>query len=232
MNITYKANCRSAWLSVMRSLCTLLVVGGVCAALFAMPATAPAAEAPEGFTSLFDGRSLAGWEGNEQSFRVENGCIVGGTLKEKIPRNEFLCTTKEYENFELRLKVKAIGQGVNAGVQFRTKRIPNHHEVSGYQADVGQGWWGKLYDESRRRKVLAGIDEKEISPVVKLEDWNDYVIRCEGSHIQLWLNGLKTVDYVEQEEGIDRRGIIAVQIHGGAPSEAWYKDIVIKELPQ
>jgi hypothetical protein len=186
-----------------------------------------AADPPEGFTSLFDGQTLAGWEGDEKMFRVEDGAIVGGNLQEKIPRNEFLATTKQYENFELRLKVKALGDGVNAGIQFRTKRIPNHHEVSGYQADVGAGWWGKLYDESRRNRILAGEEAK----TVKAGEWNDYVIRCEGPHIQLWLNGEQTVDYTEKEEGIARKGIIAVQIHGGPPSEAWYKDIVIKELP-
>lgn len=201
----------------------------LCLVVLLFPCAVPEmiAAAPEGFTPLFDGKSLDGWEGKESMFRVEDGCIVGGTLKERIPNNEFLCTTKEYENFELRLKVKAIGEGVNAGVQFRTKRIPNHHEVSGYQADVGAKWWGKLYDESRRRKVLAGKDGAKVN----VEDWNDYVIRAEGPHIQLWLNGVQTVDYTEKEEGIDRSGIIAVQIHGGPPSEAWYKDIYIKELP-
>jgi hypothetical protein len=184
-------------------------------------------EPPEGFASLFDGKTLDGWEGNDKMFRVEDGAIVGGNLQENIPHNEFLCTTKEYENFELRLKVKALGEGVNAGIQFRTKRIPNHHEVSGYQADVGAGWWGKLYDESRRNTVLAGEEAKKVNA----GEWNDYVIRCEGPHIQLWLNGEQTVDYTEKGDDIATRGIIAVQIHGGPPSEAWYKDIFIKELP-
>lgn len=179
---------------------------------------------------LFDGKSLDGWEGNKKMFRVEDGAIVAGTLKERIPHNEFLCTTDEFENFELRLKVKVKGEGVNAGIQFRTKRIPNHHEVSGYQADVGAGWWGKLYDESRRNRVLAGIDEQEVAKVLKPDDWNEYVIRCEGPRVQLWLNGLQTVDYTEKEEGIARSGVIAVQIHGGPPSEAWYKDISIRLL--
>jgi len=105
---------------------------------------------------LFDGRTLNGWEGNLEIFRVQDGAIVGGTLKQKIDHNWFLCTTKEYGDFELRLKCKLIGEGANAGIQFRTRRIPNHHEVIGYQADMGQQWWGKLYDESRRRRVLAG----------------------------------------------------------------------------
>lgn len=186
--------------------------------------------AEEGFTPLFDGKSLRGWEGNEKMFRVEDGAIVAGTLKEAIPHNEFLCTEKQFGDFELRLKVKLVGEGANAGIQFRTKRIPNHHEVSGYQADMGQGWWGALYDESRRNKILAGPSKETMEKIVKQGDWNDYVIRAEGNHIQLWINGTKTVDYTEKDEGIALSGVIAVQIHGGPPSEASYKEIRIKEL--
>jgi len=204
-----------------------MLIGTLAVAVLLVATSTRAAEPSEGFVPLFDGKTLAGWEGNEKMFRVEEGCIVGGSLDEKIPHNEFLCTTKEYENFELRLRVKALGKGVNAGIQFRSKRIPNHHEVIGYQADVGGGWWGKLYDESRRRKVLAGSGDAKVND----GDWNDYVIRADGPHIQLWLNGVKTVDYTEKEYGIARSGVIAVQIHGGPPSEAWYKDVFIKELP-
>ena len=66
--------------------------------------------------------------------------------------------------------------------------------------------------------------------VVQPHDWNEYVIRCQGPRIQLWLNGTQTVDYTEAEDDIDRQGVIAVQIHGGPPSEAWYKDIQIRSL--
>ncbi|MAG93714.1 MAG: hypothetical protein CMJ48_08200, partial [Planctomycetaceae bacterium] len=86
---------------------------------------------------IFDGKTFEGWEGNLDWFRIEKEAIVAGTLEKKIPRNEFLCTKKTYGDFELRLKVKLEGGKGNAGIQFRTKRIPNHHEVSGYQADVG-----------------------------------------------------------------------------------------------
>jgi hypothetical protein len=194
-----------------------------------LSATAFAAD-DAGFTPLFDGRSFDGWEGNLEHFRIEDGAIVAGTLKQPIKRNEFLCTKAEYGDFELKLKFKLIGDGANAGVQIRSQRIPNHHEVRGYQADMGEGWWGSLYDESRRNKILAAADEAVIAKVLKPNDWNDYTIRCEGPHIQLWINGRQTVDYTEPDDKIERSGIIGVQIHGGPPSEAWYKDLRIKKL--
>ncbi len=183
------------------------------------------------FVPLFDGRTFQGWEGNQKVFRIENGALVGGSLTEKVARNEFLCTTKEYGDFELRLKVKLVGDGANGGIQIRSQRVPNHHEVSGYQADMaGGGYWGCLYDESRRNKILAKPSPELQKKIVKADDWNDYVIRCEGPRIQLWLNGSQTVDYKEADATIPQRGIIAVQIHGGPPTEAWYKDISIREL--
>jgi hypothetical protein len=200
-----------------------------CAALLA--AVAAAAE-KESFTALSDGKTFEGWEGNRQVFRIEEGAFVGGSLKENVARNEFLCTAKPYGDFELRLKFKLLGKGANAGVQIRSQRIPNHNEVKGYQADLGDGYWGCLYDESRRNKVLAGPPSAEQGKNVKREDWNEYRIRCQGRRIQLWINGQQTVDYTEADEAIPQTGIIGLQIHGGGPTEAWYKDIVIRELPQ
>ena len=195
-----------------------------------IPFRVPAAEKP---IPLFDGKTFRGWEGDtNKSFRIQDGAIVGGTMSAKIPRNEFLCTTRNYTNFVLRLKFKLLGKGANAGVQLRTKRIPNHHEVSGYQADMGDpSWWGCLYDESRRNKVLAQSDKEAVDKVLKREDWNDYEIRAEGKRIRLKINGLQTIDYTEEDPKIEDYGVIAVQIHAGPPSEAWYKDITIVELP-
>ena len=182
---------------------------------------------------LFDGKTLAGWEGDTaKTWRVEDGAIAGGSLDKEVPRNEFLCTKKSYGDFELKVKFKLLGDRAkaNGGVQFRTKRIPNDHEVIGYQADIGQQYWGALYDESRRKKVLAGPAKDVIEKIVKYDDWNDYTIRCEGPRIRLWLNGTLTVDYTEPDDKIERTGIIGLQIHGGAKAKALYKDIVIEEL--
>ena len=203
----------------------------LCCAFLLIGATTRAAEKP---VPLFDGKTLAGWEGDtDKTWKVEDGAITAGSLTDTVPRNEFLCTTKTYENFELKVTFKLTGDKAkaNAGVQFRTKRIPKHHEVSGYQADVGQDYWGALYDESRRNKVLAKPDPKVIEKLVKHEDWNEYVIRCEGPRIKLWLNGTLTVDYTEEDEKVERSGIIGLQIHGGAKAKAYYKNITIEELP-
>jgi hypothetical protein len=66
---------------------------------------------------------------------------------------------------------------------------------------------------------------------VKKDEWNDYRIRCEGRHIQIWINDVQTVDYTEPDESIEQKGLIGLQIHGGGKAEASYKDIVIEELP-
>ena len=186
----------------------------------------------EGFQSLFDGTSLESWEGNTAWFRIEEKAIVAGSLKEKIPHNEFLCTKKRYGDFELRLEVKLRGEGENAGVQFRTERIPNHTEVSGYQADVGVAFkrpvWGALYDESRRKKMLAEGPAEDVPKWVKEGDWNELAISAKGSKIQIRLNGHLTTDYTEEDSTIARDGIIGLQIHSGPPTEALYRNIRIK----
>ena len=183
-------------------------------------------------TVIFDGKTLEGWDGDTSVFRVEQDSIIGGQLKDKIPHNFFLSSKEEYSDFELTLEFRLIGEGTNAGVQLRSKRIPDHHEMIGYQADLGQNYWGALYDESRRNKILAAPKKEELDKVLKRDDWNKYRILCEGRHIQLWINDFKTVDYTEVDEAIEQKGLIALQIHGGPPGEAHYRNIRIRSIGQ
>jgi hypothetical protein len=192
-------------------------------------ASAQAAPVP-----LFDGKSFEGWDGDTaKTWRIENGEIVGGSLTEKVPHNEFLATKKSYGNFELRVKFKLTGtEGqINGGVQIRSERIADHFEMIGYQADMGESYYGALYDESRRKKVLIAPTPEVLAKALKLNEWNEYRIRCEGRHIQLWINDVQTVDYTEEDESIPQTGRIGVQIHGGGKAEARYKDLMIEELP-
>jgi hypothetical protein len=187
-----------------------------------------------GSQPIMDGKTFAGWEGDTNAFwRIQNGAFVGGSLKGTVAHNDFLCTRRSYTNFVLKVKFKLIGTGgfINGGVQFRSQRVPGY-EVSGYQADMGDPeWWGCLYDESRRDKVLVKSPITEVNKVLKRNEWNDYTVRCEGNHLQAWINGCKTYDYHEADPAIPNWGIIGLQIHGGGVSEAWYKEIEIEELP-
>lgn len=185
-------------------------------------------------TLLFDGKTFNGWEGDTtQTWRIENGALVGGSLTETVPHNEFLATTRSYDDFTLKLKFKLLGDEgfVNSGVQFRSQRIADPpYEMTGYQADIGDGYWASLYDESRRNKVLVHADTALISRVLRRNDWNDYEIRCEGPRIRLLLNGKLTVDYTEEDPSIPRSGLIALQIHGGGKGEVHFKDITLRGL--
>jgi len=155
---------------------------------------------------------------------------VGGSLTANVPRNEFLCTTRPYTNFVLRLKFKLTGKSgfINAGVQIRSQRLKQpEHEMRGYQADMAENnYWGSIYDE-RGRGMLAEGWKGKAETVVKAKDWNEYEILCDGDHIQLKLNGLVTADI---HDSAKLEGIIALQIHAGPPMEAYFRNVRIKIL--
>ena len=117
-------------------------------------------------------------------------------LEQAVPRNEFLATTRSYTNLVLHADCKLAGEKCNGGIQIRTQRIPDHHEVVGYQADMSSdidgGYWGKLYDESRRKKVLGEtLNHAKMLENMNADGWNHYEIRCEGPRIQIFLNGIQ-----------------------------------------
>jgi len=201
--------------------------------LFALLVTSLTAGAAP--VSIFDGKTFAGWEGDTNKWwRIEDGSLVGGLLKERMPYNDFVATTRPYTNFVLRAQFRLLGtEGfVNSGIQIRSQRVPNSHEMSGYQCDIGDPtWWGAIYDESRRNKVMARSDMAAINKVLKRQEWNEYVIRAEGRRIRTYINGVLGVDYTEQDESIVQWGRIGFQVHGGGAAEAWFRNITIEELP-
>lgn len=182
---------------------------------------------------LMDGQTFKGWHGEtNKTWRIEDGAFVGGSLSKKAPNNEFLKTHRKYTNFVLRAKFKLLGTNgfVNGGIQIRSTEVPPH-EMKGYQCDIGDGWWGAIYDEMRRNKVLIKPKAEDVTRAVKRFDWNEYTIRAEGRRIQTWINDVQMVDYTEPDESLPQHGMIGLQLHGGGTAEIWYKDIVIEELP-
>ena len=215
---------------------------------------------PDGFESIFDGKTLSGWEGNANQFRVENGAIVAGNLNSTIELNEFLCTTEEYSDFELLVETKILGDQI-PGVSFRAQRVQGSTEVGGYQADMGYlavefmpiffdenevemtipyPLWGSLLDEFRPEqsrysdpnapyRLLGVADRDTVENVLMPSDWNQIRIIAIGQSIELFLNGVKTVDYEEQEP-IPDSGHICLQIHSGTPAKVEYRNIYISEV--
>ena len=179
------------------------------------------------FAPMFNGTDLAGWEGNTSLWSARDGMLVGKSPG--LDHNEFLANRQAQGDFILSLWFRLVeGQG-NSGVQFRSVRVPGT-EMSGYQADIGESYWGCLYDESRRNKVLVKASPEALK-TLKKDGWNHYVVYAMGDRISLYLNGAASAVYREEGPGIARDGLIAVQIHAGDPMEVQFKDLQIRALP-
>jgi predicted esterase len=188
----------------------------------------PAVVETAGFTPLVHGNDMAGWDGDTQLWSARDGVLVGHSSG--LDHNEFLATTRPYGDFVLALNFRMQDGKGNSGVQFRSVRIPGH-EMSGYQADLGEGYWGALYDESRRNMVLV-YPRSDATKTLNRSDWNRYTVRAMGDRINLTLNGQDSVrEYQESDAGIARSGLLAVQIHAGGPMEIQFRDLMIQPLP-
>ena len=180
------------------------------------PLLSTAANAPE----FFNGKSLTYWRGNEKLWSVEEGEIVGKT--DGLAKNEFLFSDFSVRDFHLKLEVKLAGNEGNSGIQFRSQ--PTEEGVMGYQADIGPGWWGKLYEEEGR----ALLWDKSGESHVKNGDWNVYEVKAQGTKIQTWINGQLCVDLNDPKGA--KQGIIALQLHSGGKTEVRFRNIELKVL--
>ncbi len=199
-----------------------------CVALLLSVRAIPA-RAEDKFEPLFDGKTLTGWSGDPDLWNADDGMIVGSTDSKPIKHNSFLATTKTYKNFVLKLKFKL--RNGNSGVQVRSKQHDDY-VVRGYQADIAESrFTGILYEEGGRG-ILADVDQEKAAGAFKRNDWNEYVITCDGPRITQILNGVTTVDYTEkdQKKGA-KEGILALQLHVGPKMRIWFKDLEFKELP-
>lgn len=189
--------------------------------------TSPAWAEDEGFTPLFNGKDLSGWITPDDTslFTVVDGEIVGKTKAGQLKKNEFLVLEKPYTDFVLKAKVKVLGG--NSGIQFRSKRSDDG-AVAGPQADAADGYWGVLYDEKGTRGIIERYDPEKAKTLAKVGDWNELVVRMEGDHLTVHLNGTKVIDRTDDK--FPDTGVIALQVHAGPPMEVRFKDMAIKPL--
>ncbi len=193
------------------------------------------AQVPVKTESLFDGKTLTGWKTVDPThatwWSVKDSVIKSGDGVKKIPENTYLYTLKEYGDFEFRCLFRLYGDPatgmINSGIQYRS--VLEGGKIVGYQADIGNGYWGDIYDEHRRGKLVGG-DVRTLKRLLREDGWNSYIIRCRGNRHELYINGVKTADYVEQDPKIPRKGVIAVQIHSGGVAQVEFRDLTISEL--
>jgi hypothetical protein len=186
--------------------------------------------------SLFDGKTLKGWKTvdptHEKLWFVADSVIRSGDGQHKIPANTYLHTTREYGDFEFRCLFRLSGDPktglINSGIQYRS--IVEGGKMVGYQADIGNGYWGDIYDEHRRGKLIGG-DLSTLRHLLKEDGWNSYIIRCKGNLHELYINGVKTCEYVEKDPKMPQKGVIAVQIHSGGVAQVEFRDLTLTEIP-
>lgn len=238
-----KVNC-------IEKLVLVVLAVGICVP-WALAAEKPAAE--PGFESIFNGRDLTGWDGDPRLWSVVDGFIRGQTTPDKPARGNTFCVWRDgkLKNFILKIKFR-IHSG-NSGIQYRSSE-PDKWRIKGYQAEVenNQGKVGFLYHEGGRgwlvnvgdimvidkdgKKNVVGkiADQKELikAGYYKEKDWNEYTIICRGNHVMHLLNGFQTMELIDDDpKGRLMEGLLALQLHAGAPMIVDFKDISIKHLP-
>jgi hypothetical protein len=207
----------------------------VCAAALVLSLTQIASAAEGSWVSLFNGKDLEGWEQKNglAKYTVEDGCIVGKSVPNSA--NSFLCTKKDYADFELEFEVK-VDAALNSGVQIRSQSLPRYQEgrVHGYQVEIAvNGFSGGIYDESRRNKFLndPAKPSAEVQKLVKDNQWAKYRVVCLGDHIQVWVNEVKVTDI---QDAVTKSGFIGLQVHGVGdrqdPLFVRWRNLRLKEL--
>ncbi|MEQ1892864.1 MAG: family 16 glycoside hydrolase, partial [Planctomycetota bacterium] len=189
-------------------------------AYLASPRQTPMRATKLNAAGFFDGKSLAHWEGDPAVWSVEGGEIVGRTGG--LEKNSFLKSAHELGDFRLSLEVRLVGDVGNSGIQFRS-RVTEEGDVAGYQADIGPGWWGKLYEEHGRELLV-----ERGSSAVRPDGWNRYVIECRGTRVRTWLNDEPCVE-LDDPAGA-ARGIVALQVHSGGQTEVRFKNLALELL--
>lgn len=202
----------------------------ILAAFFALRALA----AEGGWAPLFNGKDLSGWEQKNglAKYKAMDGAIVGTSVPDSP--NSFLCTQKNYADFELEFEVK-VDKELNSGVQIRSESRPDYQNgrVHGYQVEIAVGGFsGGIYDEARRGKFLNPEQPTdEIRALLKENEWNRYRVVCLGDRLQTWVNGKPVTDLRDAQT---RTGFIGLQVHGVGqrtdPLEVRWRNLRLKEL--
>ncbi|NLX15330.1 MAG: DUF1080 domain-containing protein [Phycisphaerales bacterium] len=176
----------------------------------------------------FNGTNLDNWRNDhdKKNWSVVDGMIVGKT-DTPLPYNDFLILDGTYDDFVLTFDVQLLPDTGNSGVQFRSTPRDDF-EVEGYQADIGKGWWGSLYEECGRGTLHDGYTSRGERAVIP-GGWNHYVIYAVGDELRIEINGTVCTHLRDSERS---SGVIALQIHIGDIMEVRFKNLLLRKIQQ
>jgi sugar lactone lactonase YvrE len=186
---------------------------------------------------LFDGASLDGWnqKGGKAKYEVVDGVIVGSSVP-NTP-NSFLCTDKDYGDFEMELEFH-VDHRLNSGIQIRSQSLDDYKNgrVHGYQVEIDpsdRGYTAGIYDEARRGWLNPLSEDVSARYAFKQNQWNHVRVVAVGNRIRTWLNGYPAADLIDSETPT---GFIALQVHGVGkrtdPMTVKWKNIRLRENPE
>lgn len=207
-----------------------------------------------GFVPIFDGETLAGWEGDPQYWRVENGALVGEVTPTNLLKvNSFIVWRGgETRDFELKVEYRISAKG-NSGINYRSVMATNFGPwaMRGYQADIDgkNQYTGQNYEEKGRtflalrgqvtRQVNNQLPQiigslgttNELLSAIKTDDWNEYHLIVTGNTLTHILNG-RVMSMVIDEDTANRKfdGLLGVQVHVGPPMKIEYRNFRLKKM--
>jgi hypothetical protein len=170
-------------------------------------------------------KSLDGWNADPRYWRLRDGVLHGDYDGGKF--HNFSWTKKTYQDFELNVLIRMTGKDANSGVCIRLHPT-SADDAPGYQVDMGEGYWGSLWEE-RRAGMVQLFPQNLVPQLVHADDWNHYYVIAKGHHIQAWLNGVKTIDIVHEAGFAD--GNIGFQLdHGDRHTTIDVKMLYLRQL--
>ena len=208
----------------------------------------PTKEAPDGFVSLFDGKTLNGWAGDDKYWSIEDGCITGrSTAETPVPYSMYLVWQGEPVGDFTLLADFRIDAGGNSGIEYRAwKDDARNFGLNGYQADISPGdimgilygedlgeiiaWRGESakFSKDGVKSIEKFGDANEIANAIRMTGWNTYRIEARGNRFTEYINDVKTSELVDEREKSPKSGIFGLQIHPGPPTSFQYKNIFLK----
>jgi hypothetical protein len=205
-----------------------------------------------GFTPIFDGKSLAGWDGDPVFWRVEDGSIVGQTTTDKQPAQNTFVIWRGGSPADFELKLQYRLTGFNSGIQFRSVELADlKWAMKGYQADMDgeQRYTGQIYEERGRgflamrgqftyigdgkKPALVGAlgDGEELKKLINGDGWNDLHLIVRGNNLVQLLNGRVMSALIDDDTaGRKMDGLIGIQCHRGPPMKIEARNIRLKKL--